>query len=117
MAIRQRFQCIVDIINHRYNDLNVMAEQVYGHNTDMESECHAFTRLLDTEGYLWDKESNVVLATEARWENYLVAHPFVAKFCNKGYEHYRELQRIFCDVDPIATAAPVRSTSGGVSGS
>ncbi|KAB1219763.1 hypothetical protein CJ030_MR3G005772 [Morella rubra] len=66
MAIKQRFQRIADIINHRYNDLNVTAEQVHGHYTDMEQEYHALTHLLNTKGFFWDKESNAVVATDAR---------------------------------------------------
>ncbi|KAB1202988.1 hypothetical protein CJ030_MR8G023386 [Morella rubra] len=91
---RVRLQHIVDGINQQCNT-QLTTVDVYGQYHRLERDYHAFTQLIRTDCFFWDRESNVVLATLTRWDTHLQAHPDAVRFRARGCAHYSLMHTMF----------------------
>ncbi|KAB1221211.1 hypothetical protein CJ030_MR2G020391 [Morella rubra] len=85
---------MADGINQRRNT-QVTVLEVRGHYKRLEDEYRTFKELITSEGFFWDMEANVVVATAERWDNYLETHHGPVKFRVKGCAHFSLLERMF----------------------
>lgn len=96
---KARFQRMADGINQRRNT-QVTAVEVRGHYKRLEDEYRAFKELITSEGFFWDKEANVVVATAERWDNYLEVSSYL---CANVIVHCRILMNLLDALSSIKT--------------
>ena len=102
---------IVTAFNAAKGGLPYDRSQISSQISALKKKYTAFKNLVDLSGFGWDDERQTVTAPANVWETYINSHPSSAKFREKTFPFYEDLEFIYTNT--LATGSFSASTIDG----